>query len=360
MLRSFYGLLKKDSHLFKYILALSISLTVFTFTACSPGYVIRAAYEQCKIILSREDIEEALQDPSVSPENKEKLRFVLDARAYAQSIGLEPKESFTKYASIDRDVLSWVVMGCKKDSFSPYTWWFPVVGSVPYKGYFEKEDALEQAKELEEKKYETWVRGTDAFSTLGWFNDPILSTTLQRSIPSIVDTVIHETTHTTFWFKDKVEFNESLANFIGMSGAVEFFKDKKEEFKHEANISKSRSLELTLILDKLYQDLDGLYKSEKTSEEKIRERDTVFEKAIAPLRARYPGMKSFTSLNNAEIMQRRIYFSHLDLFERLYVHNGNSLPTFIRSIQSIHTRYNEDTAQDPFKMVEEEVVKGNQ
>lgn len=348
-----------------FIIGIFVGLIV-TLTACSPGYVIRAAYEQCKIILSREDIEDAINDPNVSVENKDKLQFVLQARSYAKEIGLEPKRSFTKYASVDRDVLSWVVMGCKKDSFSPYSWWFPVVGSVPYKGFFEQEEALVQARELEEEKYETWVRGTDAFSTLGWFNDPILSTTLRHPITTIVNTVIHEITHTTFWFQDKVEFNESLANFIGLTGAIEFFKGKREACgedgacvqKYSALLTdaegdRSRSLELTTILERMYQELDALYKSDKTFEAKMVERDALFEKGIAPLRAKYPNMKVFTALNNAEIMQRRIYLSHLDSFEALFAKHNHSLPEFIRSIQTAHTRYNEDSSKDPFAIVNE-------
>src|SRR5690606_33281988 len=103
-----------------------------------------------------------------------------------------------------------------------------IVGSVPYKGFFEKEDAEHAAQKLELAGFETWVRGTDAFSTLGWFDDPVLSTTLSNSIPSIVDTVIHESVHSTVWIKGRVDFNESLANFIGGQGAYQFFKEKYE------------------------------------------------------------------------------------------------------------------------------------
>lgn len=345
------------SHTFLFIIAV-------TLCGCSPGYVIRAAYEQSKILMHREDIDEALNDPSVSEENKEKLRYVQEARLFAQKLGLEPAASFTKFAPVDRDVLSWVVMGCKKDSFTPHTWWFPIVGSVPYKGFFEKEDAAEAARYLESSGYETWVRGTDAFSTLGWFNDPILTTTLKNPTPSIVNTVIHEITHTTFWFKGSVEFNETLANFIGANGAALFFEDKLNScngdlvceqkyrnFYNEARITQARSIELASTISSLYEALDALYRSNKTSEEKISERVGIFDSAIKPLKEKYPAMKSFSSVNNAEIMQLKIYLTHYDYFEDAYEQLNKDLPEFISSIRSVFSEYTKKAPTDPFKMI---------
>src|SRR5690606_16686498 len=143
-------------------------------------YFAQAAIQESKILLRREPIAEVLEQPEISAQEQRKLKIVLAARDYAEAIGLKPGDSFTQYTRLEQDTLAWVVMGSRKDAFELYTWWFPFVGSVPYKGYFSQAGAEREARRLERLGYETWVRGTDAISTLGWFNDPLLSTTLQR------------------------------------------------------------------------------------------------------------------------------------------------------------------------------------
>ena len=181
------------SCLIKYRFAVpTLLLLSLSISGCSPFYVMRAAYEQSKIFCSERSIDKVLKDPSTTEEVRDKLSRVLEARTFATSnIHLTPGDSYTSYAVVDRNVLSWVVMGSRPDSFSFATWWFPIVGSVPYKGFFEQEDAEAEGKILTEQGYEIWIRGASAFSTLGWFDDPVLSTLLQRNEVEIVNTIIH-------------------------------------------------------------------------------------------------------------------------------------------------------------------------
>ena len=103
------------------------------------------------------------------------------------------------------------------------TWWFPIVGRVPYRGFFSVDDALDAERDLQKEGYDTYVRPTAAFSTLGWFNDPVLSTTLQTDDVEIVTTVLHELAHRYLFVPGQVGFNESFANFIGRVAAIQFF-----------------------------------------------------------------------------------------------------------------------------------------
>lgn len=339
-------------------------------TSCSPGYVIRGAYEQGRILIGRRDIDTVLQDPSVSAEDRAKLQLVLEAREFASTIGLKIGGSFTSYTDIGKDTLSWIVMGARKDSFSLYTWWFPIVGRVPYKGFFDHDDAKEQAAELEAEGYETWVRGADAFSTLGWFDDPVLSTTLKSSPTRISNTVIHETVHATVWIPGSVPFNESLANFVGNTANEQFFLERALRCESEsgADCTLAQSMlaaarrdaatqyELSAGVQGLYKELDALYKDPAlTSEEKIARREAVFNTYVMPLRAKYPQMQALQRVNNAEIMQLKIYLTGLDLFKALFEQQGSDWARFFEQIRDIQKQREVDDSVDPFVLLKKKI-----
>lgn len=312
---------------------------VATLTGCSPFYVMRAAYEESKILLNREKITDVLEDQGRDPEQQRKLKLVLEARQFAKEIGLKPGKSYTRFTNVDRDVLSWIVMGSKPDSFELYTWWFPIVGSVPYKGYFELDDAKAAAKRLEDKGYEVWVRGTDAFSTLGWFNDPILSTTLKRSDPEIVNTVIHETFHRTVWIKGSAAINETAANFVGCQGAIEFYQARGDSRQTDTTkLILAQQLELSQMIGDLYAALRKLYDSDLSREEKIAKREVVFKKHTTKLRKKYPKIKILSKINNAEIMQLYLYLKGLDRFQELYEEAGSDWQKFIEKVRKLSAK----------------------
>ena len=148
--------------------------------ACSPGYVLRAAWEEGKILSRRKPIARIVQDTATDWETRDKLLLVLQARQFAaDSLGLNAGNSYTLFSRVDSDTLVMVLSAAYKDRFQPRTWWFPIVGDVPYKGFFELEDARREQRRLEARGFDTYLRPSAAFSTLGWFNDPLLSTVLR-------------------------------------------------------------------------------------------------------------------------------------------------------------------------------------
>lgn len=329
-------------------------ITMLILTGCSPTYVLRAAYEQSRILLARERIDAVIADPATDAEARSKLTAVLAARRYAALIGLVPGDSFTKYAEVDRDVLAWVLLGARRDSFELHTWWFPIVGRVPYKGFFERADAEEAAGVLEKEGFETFVRGTEAFSTLGWFNDPVLSTTLRHPELLMVNTVLHETVHTTVWVPNHVDFNESLANFVGYTAAVDFYRDQRPDDAGQiaaARTARERELRLGAVIDELYGELDELYRSDLPAAEKIRRRAEVFDRVMFGVRATYPDLRILQSINNAEIMQLKLYLTRLDLFEALFEGVGRRWPEFLDEIRSIAAAVRDDSTVQPFALL---------
>lgn len=347
----------------KLSLAILLFLLLFPLASCSPWYVIRAAYEESKILLKREKIEQVIADPATTDAERAKLALVLEARDFAMKIGLDPGESFTRYSRVGRDVLAWVLVASKDDSFTLKQWWFPIVGSVPYKGYFELEDAKAQATELEKDGYETWVRGTEAFSTLGWFNDPILSTTLKNDDVRIVSTVIHESLHSTLWVPNHVDFNESLANFVGLQGTIDFYEEKLAACGEDsacvdaasaglalAGSTKAAELRLASVIDELYHDLNDLYASSRSREEKLAERVAIFERYVGPVRAQHPGMKIMKAINNAEIIQLKLYLTSLTEFDRLYTARGRDRRAFLDDMRAVKEKA--EAGQPPFEALE--------
>jgi predicted aminopeptidase len=190
-------------------------------------YGIRQGIGQLEIVWNAKPVEEFLKDPAFPDSLKVKLRLIDEIRAFAiDSLGLKDTKNYkTLYDQKDKEVM-WVVQACEPFALQPKVWHFPIVGTVPYKGFFNKEKALNLRKELEIEGYDVSVRNPGGWSTLGWFTDPILSGMLDRSEGDLASLIIHEMVHATVFVKDDVDFNENLADFIGDTSAYYFLKHK--------------------------------------------------------------------------------------------------------------------------------------
>lgn len=340
-------------------LILSACLAIFALTSvcsCSPTYVIRAAWEEGKILSKREYIK-TLIEKSKDSELKEKLILVENVREFSKTIGLKPEKSFTYYSKLDKKVLVWVLSGSKKTEFTPKTWWFPIVGSVPYKGFFEKKDALRAFEKLKKKNYDALLRPSSAFSTLGWFNDPVLSSTLKLDNLSIANTVVHEIVHSTLWVKNSVSFNETLANFVGSYGSYQYFLSIKDyESAQQALEGWEDEVLYADFLSSLKKELKKFYiqsKSNNRTEEVILiEREKIFKDAYVNWKKLKSSFKTKhfqtkeLKINNAVILSELVYLDRPKIFEKLYKACNNSLNCVIEQCQVVAT--NRKQYKDPF------------
>ncbi len=345
-------------------------LVALSVGGCNPFYVIQAGMTQSEILLHRRSIESVVQDPETSPEITRKLALVTDVRDFSQHMALSPKGSFQSYSALDRDTLAWIVLAAKPDSFTFYTWWFPFVGSVPYKGYFTPEAAKCAAQSLNDQGYETLVRGTEAFSTLGWFDDPVMTPMLRNQDAHVAGTVLHEILHTTLWVPNYVAFNESAANFVGNQGAVTYFeartaqcqssdaqcKERSRGDAEQARKTAENGYEVSRTLGALIPELTELYRSSESRERKIELREAVFKKHIDPLRQKIPQLKFLKKAHNAELMQLQLYYSKLDLFKQLWDNGSGDWQRFIGELRDIAARSEEEN-KDPFLILAEVVGK---
>jgi len=310
---------------------LAVALAAGLVSSCSPGYVLRGAWEEGKILGRRRPIAQVIADPRQTPETRRKLRLVLAAREFGRdALGERVGESYTLYAEKKSDTLATVLSAAYRDRFAAKTWWFPIVGRVPYKGFFHEEDARREADRLEAQGYDVYMRPTSAFSTLGWFNDPVLSTLLRYDDVSLVNTVLHELFHNTFFAPGRISFNESLANFVGAHGAIDFFCGRDGPDAPTCRRARDEwddDLAFGYFMSELVHDLESLYaRTDLTREQKLALREEVFARAqrqfaqeVRP-RLKVASFSSFTRepLNNATLISRRIYYDRLDLFERVY------------------------------------------
>lgn len=324
-------------------LVLSLVLLGLTPTGC---YLSRGALEEAKILSNRKPIAEMVRDPSVDSLTRAKLRVVLDARQFARArLGLRTKESFTTFSQLDSDTLVLVLSAAYRDALKPYTWWFPIVGRVPYKGYFDFARARQDEEKLRGEGFDTYLRPSDAFSTLGWFNDPLLSTSLRRDSLELANTVIHELTHNTFYAPGQAYFNESFASFVGARGAALFFRQRgQEETAREVEARWADEKLLAAFWASLLKSLDSAFAAHPNSRvERLEARDSVYARARVALVTNVsrefqtigPTYAARVPLNNAALLARRIYAQDLQLFDDAYARQGNSLPRTIAWIVSV-------------------------
>ena len=346
----------------KVLLLVLLAAVAVAGLTCSPLYVIRAGIEEAKILGRRREISEVIADPATTLSIRRKLELVVQARTFAdQQLGLDAGESYTTYSWVDSDTLLMVLSAARKDRFIPYTWWFPIVGRVPYKGYFDFEDAYQEARELEAEGYDTHVRPSGAFSTLGWFNDPVLNTILRYSEVGLAATVVHEILHNSIYIPGEAGFNESFANFVGDRGAAVFFcaRDGTADPRcRSAAAAWQDNMVFGAALSDLVARLERIYqRDDLTAEQRIQQRDTVFANWRGDYRQRVvPQLQTGAfrdyaeePLNNATLIGTRLYYQRLDLFEQVFQRYGGDLRAATHAIIQA-ARRNED---DPFRAVEE-------
>lgn len=190
-------------------------------------YGMVQARGQLSIIWNAQPLNSFLEDDNYPDSLKSKIRFIQEVKEFAfDELGINYTDNYSSMFDQQGKPLMWVVTACEPYELVPKTWSFPIIGSFPYKGFFDPEMAKREMLMAENEGYDVGVRNPGGWSTLGWFNDPVLSEMLNRNEGQLAELIIHELTHSTIFVKDSVEFNENLASFIGHKGAIIFLNEK--------------------------------------------------------------------------------------------------------------------------------------
>jgi predicted aminopeptidase len=298
------------------------------------AYIAEQAWGQLRVLHGRERIEEVLRRPDLPPDHRLKLELVLEVREYAhETIGLRQTGSYTRYYDTGGEPLAYNISACPKDRLEPKVWRFPIVGALPYLGFFDRAEAEAAERRLVAQGLDTYLRPVPAFSSLGWFADPVYSPMLEADVPRILDVVIHEMTHTTVFLRDQVAFNESLAVFVGNQGTLNFLAllhGPRSEQVQEWTRSIRRRRRFGRLVTDLYRRLKRLYSSSRPPAEKLARREELFAWARSRYKQIFPDPDSWGSfvkepLNNAVLLSYGRYNQGLDFHRRVYDAVGRNL-----------------------------------
>ena len=327
-----------------------ICLAALTLSGCQIGYLVKSAYSQADLLRRRVPIEDALKDPRLTDDQKRKLSLAIDVRAFAESeLGLAKTKNYTSYVQLDGPYVTYVVSAAPKNELTLHLWKYPLVGQMPYKGFFDPEGAASEAADLKSAGLDTYTRGVSAYSTLGWFRDPVLSSMLAYKDHDLVNTLIHETVHATVFIKSEADFNERLAVFIGNKGTELFY------LKREGPESPTlKRMKLESQDDRLFGDfmktelasLDAWYRDRKDQsipeENRLQRIAEIRERFVQELRPKMSSKESYASfekgeLNNARLLTYKLYFEDLSQFERVFDKLGrdfHKMLDFAKSLES--------------------------
>jgi predicted aminopeptidase len=316
-------------------------------------YITRAGLEETRILQARKSITSLVADPATKPELRSQLRLVLDTRDYAATLGLAAKQTYTTYADIGRDTLLLNLSAAPKNCICAYTWKYPIVGRIPYKGFFDVRAAQREADALAARGYDVYLRPAAAFSTLGWFNDPLLSTALTSDSVELAALVFHEIAHNTLYVRSATPFNESYAQLVAYRAAEHFFRARGDSAAAQRAADRWRD---EIVLGEYYDSLVGrlqrLYDTQPGPEvldsgraEAARWARAELEGPVGTRLLTYRiGRLAERPINNAQLVGARIYRTRLDLLDRWYERHDADVAKSVSALKELMDGVEGDSA----------------
>ena len=318
---------------------------VFVFMAVclqcrSIPYYDQAINGQMEILRNKEPISDLVDNPETPAQLRKKLMFIQGVRDFAaKELHLQVNDHYLSYVALDRPYVVWNVIAAPQFSMTPKTWCFPIVGCVSYRGYFAEKDARQFGDSLRQKGYDVFIGGAIAYSTLGWFDDPVLSTFIPLSEPDTAALIFHELAHGILYVKDDTAFNESFATAVEQEGLVRWQASVNDPKGYEKWLRKHRlHRQFTDLISKYRTRLAALYARDLPSTAKRNQKAAVFTQmraAFRDLKSDESGMAVYDAwfnypLNNAQLISVSTYHNWVPAFGRMLSDSGGNLEKFYR------------------------------
>jgi predicted aminopeptidase len=314
-------------------------------SGCGTLYVAQAARGQMQILNARKPIARVIADPATDASLRARLEEVRLARDFAsRELGLPDNKSYTSYADLKREFVTWTVVATPEFSVEPHEWCFPIVGCVSYRGYFRKASAEKYAAKLEAEGLDVMVGGVPAYSTLGKFNDPILNTMMGYGDDELAAIIFHELSHQVVYVAGDTSFNESFAVAVEQEGLARWLKFRgRENDLGRYQKRRLRQAESLALVARYRRELQQVYRAPVPDGEKRERKRAVFARLVGELRAlgaKY-GVESALAAqldgrpNNARLASLSAYSECVPGFQRLLGESGHDLPRFFAQVRII-------------------------
>jgi predicted aminopeptidase len=339
---------------------LALALIVAAVSGCQEiGFYSQAIKGQYRIFAHQQLIDKLIADPQTPEKLRAKLQLIQQLRTFAKNeLKLPVDGHYRKYVDVHREYVVWNVQATPRFSLQPRTWWYPMVGSLEYRGYFSEKGAHHYAARFVKKGDDVYVDGVEAYSTLGWFKDPILNTFITRSEPDLAEVIFHELGHQRVFARGDTDFNEAFATTVGQEGARRWLRASGKTNlleKYEGALKRNNQFVHLIMstreqLEKVYGDTldkEGKVTAAATPPSAPAELKQSKERVFANLRTNYQTLKASwggyagyddwfgRELNNAQLNTIANYYDFLPAFERVLEMNGNDMDKFYVEVERL-------------------------
>ena len=325
--------------------ALFALLAIVLVSCETVGYYSQAARGQLTIVFAREDIQHLIERPDLSQELAGKFAKVMDIREFAESeLGLPVGGNYSSYVDVEREHVVWNVFAAPEFSVDPVNWCYPIAGCVAYRGYFSQQSALSYAAKLEEDGFDVYTGGVDAYSTLGWFEDSLLSTVLNRADYQLAGLIFHELAHQLVYLPGDTTFNESFATAVEREGVRRWLAKSNKDFNIDAALLDYDRQQQFVDLVGGYRDrFESLYQLE-INESSMRSQKLELQQTLreeyAVLKQQWQGYEGYDgwfsrSLNNAQLSTVASYNDLLPFFAAVFEQSNQDFSTFYAEVSRL-------------------------
>jgi len=346
----------------QWLLAPILMLAALVLSGCQTlSYYGQAIQGHYQIVAHQDRIERLLADPETPARLRSKLQLVQEMRAFAaRDLKLPVDGHYEKYADVQRRFVVWNVEAAPELSLEAKTWWYPFVGRLEYQGYFSEVGAKRYAARLRKKGYDVCVGGVEAYSTLGWFRDPVLNTFIFNDEPDLAETIFHELAHQRVFASGDTDFNEAFATTVGQEGARRWLRAKGDQAgieRYEIQVRRTRQFARLVAdtrerLQALYGDVRTAQGNRKTTgkattttPDQLRRQK---RQLLELLQQEYQNLKTEQwggdteyddwfagELNNAKLNSVAAYYGLVPAFERLLTHEGGDWERFYHAVRKL-------------------------
>ncbi len=309
------------------------------FSGCSTlSYYGQAVAGHWRVMSARVPVQQVIDDPTTPEKTRASLQRAQLARQFASvHMTLPDNASYTSFVDLKRDAVTWNVIATQPLSVEPEQWCFPVAGCLSYRGYFHRDEAQAYADRLEAEGMDVAVTRASAYSSLGWFDDPLLNTMITRVEPLLAGVIFHELAHQQLYVKDDSSFNESFATFVERQGVRDWLLRKNSaDLQQRYDGYQARQEDFLLMLSELRASLEAIYLSEKDVEYQLEAKAEAFAQLrhdYRHLKIKWAGYSGYDGwfekpLNNARVAGVSTYNRWVGAFATLFADSGENYARF--------------------------------